>query len=49
MALRKALAELQNRVVSIFVDLPFDSLGRLRLQRRLDEIGQVRLDAGSAA
>jgi arsenate reductase len=42
MAFRRAFAELQNRI-SIFVNLPFASLDRLRLQKRLDEIGQVQL------
>jgi arsenate reductase len=40
MAFRRAFAELQNRV-SLFVSLPFKSLDRMRLQRRLHEIGRV--------
>lgn len=43
MAFRRAFAELQNRI-SIFVNLPFESLDRLKLQSRLDEIGQIRLE-----
>jgi len=43
MAFRRAFAELQNRV-SIFVNLPFVSLDRLKLQKRLDEIGQTWLE-----
>ena len=39
MAFRRAFTELQNRI-SIFVNLPFASLDRLRLQERLDEIGR---------
>ncbi len=42
MAFRTAFAELQNRI-AIFVNLPFDSLDRLRLQQRLDEIGHTPL------
>ena len=38
-----AFLELQNRI-SIFVDLPFDSLDSLRLQEKLDEIGRTTLD-----
>lgn len=41
-AFATAFRELQNRI-SIFVNLPFDSLDRLRLQERLDEIGRIRL------
>ncbi len=47
MAFRRAFAELRNRV-SIFVSLPFGSLDRLRLQRRLDEIGRARLSDDQA-
>lgn len=43
MAFRRAFAELQNRI-SIFVNLPFESLDRLKLQKRLDEIGEIRLE-----
>lgn len=35
----KALSELENRI-SIFVNLPIDSLDRLKLQQRLNEIGK---------
>ena len=41
-AFATAFRELQNRV-SIFINLPLDSLDKLRLQEKLDEIGQVRL------
>ena len=41
-AFATAFRELQNRI-AIFVNLPFDSLDRLRLQERLDEIGRIRL------
>lgn len=41
-AFARAFAELGNRI-SIFVNLPFDSLDRLRLQQELDEIGHTRL------
>jgi arsenate reductase len=40
-AFRSAFDELQNRI-SIFVNLPFESLDRLKLQQHLDEIGQTR-------
>lgn len=40
-AFRDAFDELQNRI-SIFVNLPFDSLDKLKLKKRLDEIGQTR-------
>ncbi len=38
-AFRDAFDELQNRI-SIFVNLPFESLDQLKLKQRLDEIGQ---------
>ena len=41
-AFATAFRELQNRI-SIFVNLPFGSLDKLRLQEKLDEIGQTRL------
>lgn len=41
-AFATAFRELQNRI-SVFVSLPFDSLDRLRLQERLDEIGRLRV------
>jgi arsenate reductase len=45
----RVFRELQNRI-SIFVNLPFDSLDRLRLQRELDRIGRTRLgDAEGSA
>lgn len=39
-AFRTAFRELQNRI-SIFVNLPVDSLDRLKLQQKLDEIGRA--------
>jgi arsenate reductase len=39
MAFRQAFGELQNRV-AIFVSLPFESLDKLKLQEKLDEIGR---------
>jgi arsenate reductase len=47
MAFRKAFAELENRI-SIFVNLPFDSLDSLALQRHLDTIGKTRLEDRSS-
>ncbi len=44
-AFRTAFKELENRI-EIFVNLPLASLDRLKLQRRLDEIGRGRA-AGS--
>lgn len=41
-AFATAFRELTNRI-AIFVNLPFDSLDRLRLQEKLDEIGRTRL------
>jgi arsenate reductase len=41
-AFARAFRELNNRI-SIFVNLPFESLDRLRLQERLDEIGRTGL------
>jgi len=41
-AFHRAYAELEKRI-AIFVSLPFASLDRLRLQRRLDEIGRIAL------
>jgi len=40
----KAFNELQNRI-SIFVNLPFESLDKLKLQEKLDEIGRVSLES----
>jgi arsenate reductase len=42
-AFHKAFAELQNRI-SIFTNLPIESLDKLKLKEKLDEIGKVRLD-----
>ena len=39
-AFHKAFVELQNRI-SIFVSLPLDSLDKLKLQQKLDEIGET--------
>lgn len=41
-AFTQAFNELQNRI-SIFVNLPFESLDRLKLQERLDAIGRVKV------
>lgn len=41
LAFRHALAALERRI-AIFVNLPIESLDRLRLQQRLDEIGRTR-------
>jgi arsenate reductase len=43
-AFARAFSELQNRV-SIFVNLPIESLDKLKLQEKLDEIGKVTLDS----
>jgi arsenate reductase len=40
-AFLRAFSELENRI-SIFVNLPIESLDRLKLQRRLDEIGRSK-------
>ena len=42
MAFRTALRELENRI-KIFVALPIASLDRLKLQQRLEEIGNTAL------
>jgi len=42
-AFQQAFNELQNRI-SIFVNLPFDSLDKLKLQHELDEIGRIQSD-----
>lgn len=47
-AFRTAFRELENRI-KIFVSLPLASLDRLRLQRRLDEIGRRECDAAGTA
>lgn len=39
-AFRTAFRELEHRI-EIFVNLPLDSLGKLKLQEELDEIGQT--------
>jgi arsenate reductase len=43
LAFRKALRELENRI-KIFMSLPFKSLDKIKLQARLDEIGQTLLE-----
>ena len=43
LAFRKALRELENRI-KIFMNLPIKSLDKIRLQARLDEIGQTLLE-----
>lgn len=48
MAFRQAFHELENRV-AIFLSLPLASLDRLKLQKRLDEIGRMRLGEPVAA
>lgn len=44
-AFRVAFRELENRI-KIFVNLPLESLDKLRLQRELDRIGQVGVEVG---
>ena len=43
LAFRKALRELENRI-KIFMSLPIPSLDRIKLQSRLNEIGQTVLE-----
>ena len=43
LAFRKALRELENRI-KIFMNLPIRSLDRIKLQSRLNEIGQTVLE-----
>ena len=43
LAFRKALRELENRI-KIFMSLPIRSLDKIKLQARLDEIGQTVLE-----
>lgn len=43
-AFSTAFRELQNRI-AIFVNLPLDSLDRLKLQKELDDIGKTSLDS----
>jgi len=45
-AFRQALSALEHRI-RVFINLPIDSLDRLRLQERIDAIGQSR-ESGSA-
>lgn len=47
-AFAKALRELHNRI-SIFVSLPLNSLDKMRLQERLDEIGRTKQAESEAA
>jgi arsenate reductase len=42
LAFRQAFRELENRI-KIFVSLPFQSLDKIRLKNKLDEIGKTRL------
>jgi protein-tyrosine-phosphatase len=42
-AFRQALRELENRI-RIFVSLPIAALDRLKLEREVERIGQVKLD-----
>lgn len=44
----KVFRELQNRI-SIFVNLPLESLDRLKLQQELDRIGRTRLGESEEA
>lgn len=49
---RQAFAETHRMLyqrIGIFVNLPFDSLDKLALQKRLDDIGRVRSEAKSPA
>jgi len=46
-AFRAAFAALENRI-RLFVSLPFDSLDRMALQRRLDAIGALKPSAAAA-
>lgn len=45
-AFRKALSQLENRI-KIFVNLPFESLDRLRIQSEIDKIGRAGGPRGS--
>lgn len=48
---RAFFADVYGRIanrISIFVNLPFDALDRLALQKRLDDIGRTRADTISA-
>lgn len=47
LAFRKAFRELENRI-KIFVSLPLDSVDRLRLQQRLDEIGRAHVESSGS-
>lgn len=42
LAFRQAFRELENRI-KIFVSLPFQSLDKIKLKHKLDEIGTIRL------
>ena len=42
LAFRQAFRELENRI-KIFASLPFQSLDKIRLKNKLDEIGKTRL------
>jgi arsenate reductase len=45
-AFHRAFAELQNRI-SIFCNLPIESLDKLKLQKELDDIGKIKLNENS--
>jgi len=47
LAFRQALARLENRI-SVFVSLPMESLDRLKLKIKLDEIGATKDDETDA-
>ena len=47
-AFSDAYGRLQNRI-TMFVNLPFESLDRLSLQRRLDAIGEPKVSSGNVA
>ncbi len=47
LAFRNAFRALEHRI-RIFVSLPFESLDRIHLRRRLDEIGQLHPATGDA-
>ncbi len=47
-AFNEAMRMLTNRI-DIFISLPMESLDRLTLQKRLDEIGESQLEASDAA
>lgn len=46
LAFREALRQLENRI-RVFLELPFESLDRLRLERRIREVGSITLPPAS--